>query len=80
MWRAARYEFDFAWMKQYQKNIRPSEPADDFDDRNALYSLSVMPLSLVTLMLISNRRDDLNSSALYKPEHFRRESVYAYLD
>ncbi|RKK89758.1 hypothetical protein BFJ68_g16633 [Fusarium oxysporum] len=38
-WRALRYRFGKAYIKEYQKHFPISAPEEDHDDRNALYSM-----------------------------------------
>ncbi|KAL9060261.1 MAG: hypothetical protein Q9206_001093 [Seirophora lacunosa] len=38
-WRAPRYRLGRPYMTEYHKHIRASSPAEDWDDRNALYAL-----------------------------------------
>ena len=39
MWRSDRYRFGKPYFRQYLSNIPPSEPAEQFDDRNRLYGI-----------------------------------------
>ena len=39
LFRAPRYLLNKSHVDEYKKEIGISEPAEDFDDRNALYSL-----------------------------------------
>lgn len=48
-WRPARYRFGKDYMEAYHQIVPPSEPREDQDDRNALYSI----------------RFNLHASALY---------------
>jgi protein-ribulosamine 3-kinase len=38
-WRATRYRFNKTHLRAYHKLVPVSEPAEDHDDRNALYAL-----------------------------------------
>ncbi|KAL6698188.1 Fructosamine kinase domain-containing protein [Trichoderma pleuroticola] len=38
-WRPCRNKFTSIYFEEYLSHIRPSEPEEDFDDRNALYSV-----------------------------------------
>ncbi|KFY81145.1 hypothetical protein V499_00079 [Pseudogymnoascus sp. VKM F-103] len=38
-WRPGRNKFDTSYFLAYESNMKKSEPMDDFDDRNALYSI-----------------------------------------
>lgn len=39
MFRGPNYGWGREFMEEYLKEIPPSEPQEDFDDRNALYAL-----------------------------------------
>ncbi len=39
MWRADRYRFGKTYFRQYLSYVSPSEPVEQFDDRNRLYSI-----------------------------------------
>lgn len=39
MWRASRYKFGPAYLREYHSVIPVSAPEDDWDDRNALYAM-----------------------------------------
>jgi len=39
MMRQPRYRFTQEYVNKYKEMIRPSEPAEDFDDRNVLYAM-----------------------------------------
>jgi hypothetical protein len=39
MWRAARYHFGRAYVREYQRHVPISVPVADWDDRNALYAM-----------------------------------------
>lgn len=41
MMREPRYRFTRDHMSRYLEVIQPSEPVEDFDDRNAIYAMSV---------------------------------------
>lgn len=41
MFRAARYRTNKSHIHAYHKHVEISHPAEDFDDRNALYALRV---------------------------------------
>lgn len=43
-WRATRYRMGRPYFKEYQKAMGMSEPQSDWDDRNALYAMYVVPL------------------------------------
>lgn len=38
-WRAPRYKMGRPYFKEYQRVMQISEPAEDWDDRNALYAM-----------------------------------------
>ncbi|KAK8867654.1 Fructosamine kinase-domain-containing protein [Apiospora arundinis] len=59
-WRAPRYRFGKSYIEAYQKHFAISEPTEDHDDRNALYSI----------------RYDLHSSIAYRSSlRFRRDAM-----
>ncbi len=39
MWRSDRYRFDSPYLRQYLSYMPPSEPVEQFDDRNRLYCI-----------------------------------------
>jgi protein-ribulosamine 3-kinase len=39
MMRQSRYRFTQKYVNEYKKVCPPSEPVEDFDDRNALYAM-----------------------------------------
>jgi len=43
-WRATRYKMGKPYLKEYQRVMGVSEPRQDWDDRNALYAMSVSSL------------------------------------
>lgn len=43
-WRPVRNKFDRRYSRNYTKHFPISEPEEDFDDRNALYSMQVAHL------------------------------------
>jgi len=43
-WRATRYKTCKPYLKEYQRVMGVSEPRQDWDDRNALYTMSVSSL------------------------------------
>lgn len=38
-WRSSRYTMGRPFFREYQKAMQISEPQEDWDDRNALYSM-----------------------------------------
>jgi protein-ribulosamine 3-kinase len=39
MFRGPRYGWSDEYMEEYLKEMQPSEPKEDFDDRNAMYAM-----------------------------------------
>lgn len=39
MMRQSRYRFTQEYVNKYKEVIHPSQPVEDFDDRNALYAM-----------------------------------------
>jgi protein-ribulosamine 3-kinase len=39
MWRASRYRFGRAYLREYQKYVPVSAPEEDWGERNALYGM-----------------------------------------
>jgi len=42
-WRPTRHKIGKPYVTEYLKHFPISEPAEDFDDRNALYCMYVLP-------------------------------------
>ncbi|MDI1486819.1 MAG: hypothetical protein OHK93_006081 [Ramalina farinacea] len=49
--RVPRYRLGLQWLKEYNKHFPISEPQDDFDDRNLIYSMQAFPSSLSSLKM-----------------------------
>ncbi|OAL43082.1 hypothetical protein IQ07DRAFT_650360 [Pyrenochaeta sp. DS3sAY3a] len=59
MMRQSRYRFNNTYVQRYKKLIQPSEPVEDFDDRNALYAM----------------RDNIINAGLHEHRAYLREEV-----
>jgi hypothetical protein len=78
MWRASRYKFGHAYLREYHRIIPISAPEDDWDDRNALYAM-LADYEVLLLFFCLNTdsglcsRVNLLCSALYgSNQHYRQ--------
>lgn len=74
MMRQSRYRFNNTYVQRYKKLIQPSEPVEDFDDRNALYAMYGTPKEpRPEKQADSNRRDNIINAGLHEHRAYLRE-------